>query len=217
MPLLLVDLDNTLVDRAGAFRRWATQFAAAHLTGGDDVDWLIAADGDGLTPRDELTARIGDRFGLDNNDQARVQAGLRLGMSSDLRLDSAVTAALLDARDAGWVPFVVTNGATAQQERKLRLTGLDQQVAGWVVSEEAGVRKPDRRIFQLAAQRAGMSLAGAWMIGDSAAADIAGAHEAGLPSIWLDRSRRWPAEIPQPTMVAASFPAAVAALLGTRR
>jgi putative hydrolase of the HAD superfamily len=82
-----------------------------------------------------------------------------------------LTAALRSAQAAGWVPFVITNGATAQQERKLLLTGLNRLVAGWVVAEEAGVRKPDPRIFQLAAQRAGLSLAGAWMIGDSAVAD----------------------------------------------
>jgi phosphoserine phosphatase len=30
VPLLLVDLDNTLVDRAGAFERWARGFASEH-------------------------------------------------------------------------------------------------------------------------------------------------------------------------------------------
>jgi len=28
VPLLLIDLDNTLIDRAGVFRRWAQEFAA---------------------------------------------------------------------------------------------------------------------------------------------------------------------------------------------
>jgi putative hydrolase of the HAD superfamily len=162
-----------------------------------------------------LTDLDNTRFGLDADGLDRVRTELKLGMADYLSLDSDVTAALRTALAAGWVPFVITNGTTAQQERKLLLTGLDRLVAGWVVSEQAGVRKPDPRIFQLAAQRAGQSLDGAWMIGDSAAADIAGAHRSGLPSIWLDRGRRWPAEAPRPTMVAASFPAAVTALLAT--
>jgi hypothetical protein len=29
VPLLLVDLDNTLIDRAGAFARWAREFTSA--------------------------------------------------------------------------------------------------------------------------------------------------------------------------------------------
>jgi hypothetical protein len=34
VPLLLVDLDNPLIDRAGAFARWAREFTAAR--GGGD-------------------------------------------------------------------------------------------------------------------------------------------------------------------------------------
>ena len=59
-----------------------------------------------------------------------------------------MTRALRRARAAGWAPFVVTNGTVAQQERKLRHTGLDREVAGWVVSEGAGLRKPDPAIFR---------------------------------------------------------------------
>jgi putative hydrolase of the HAD superfamily len=51
VPLLLVDLDNTLVDRAGAFARWAREFASAHGGGAADVQWLVTADRDGLFPR----------------------------------------------------------------------------------------------------------------------------------------------------------------------
>jgi putative hydrolase of the HAD superfamily len=87
------------------------------------------------------------------------------------------------------VPFVVTNGTVAQQTRKLRHTGLDREVAGWVISEGTGLRKPDPRIFRLAAAEAGQSLDGAWMIGDSAELDITGARNVGLPSVWLRRGR----------------------------
>jgi putative hydrolase of the HAD superfamily len=124
-----------------------------------------------------------------------------------------VTRALRDAQGAGWVPFVVTNGTVEQQERKLRHTGLDQEVAGWVISEGAGLRKPDPAIFRLAAVRAGQPLDGAWMIGDSAEADIVGARNAGLPGIWLHRGRPWPVETYQPAYVADSFPRAVDILL----
>ena len=70
----------------------------------------------------------------------------------------------------------------AQQERKLRHTGLDREVAGWVVSEGAGLRKPDPAIFRFAAEQAGQSLDGAWMIGDCAQADIEGAAVWGCPA-----------------------------------
>jgi putative hydrolase of the HAD superfamily len=157
--LLLVDLDNTLIDRAGAVDRWAREFAAAH--GGDtgDAAWLVTA-------------------------------------------------------DAGWAPFVVTNGTVAQQERKLRHTGLDREVAGWVISEGVGLRKPDPAIFRLTVEQAGQSLDGAWMIGDSAQADIEGARGVGLPGVWLHRGRPWPLTAFEPGHVADSFPHAVDIVLG---
>jgi putative hydrolase of the HAD superfamily len=84
---------------------------------------------------------------------------------------------------------VVTNGTVEQQDRKLRHTGLDRHVAGWVISEGAGVCKPDPAIFRIAAAQAGQSLHGAWMIGDSPEADMGGARNAGLPGVWLHRDR----------------------------
>lgn len=192
MPLLLVDLDNTLIDRAGAFDRWARDFASAR--GGDAADarWLTAADRDGLEPRERLAGLIAERFGLGAGYESGVLAELRGGLVGQLAADDAVIQALRRARAAGWAPFVVTNGTVAQQERKLRHTGLDREVAGWVVSEGAGLRKPDPAIFRFAAAQAGQSLDGGWMIGDSAQADIEGARGVGLPGVWLHRGRPWP-------------------------
>jgi putative hydrolase of the HAD superfamily len=183
VPLLLADLDDTLIDRAGAFSRWAREFAAARTGSEADAHWLVAADRDGLEPRERLAAMIGERFGLDRRAEAGLAAELRGGLVRQIIPDAAVTRALRDARAAGWVPFVVTNGTVEQQERKLRHTGLDRDVAGWVISEGAGLRKPDPEIFRFAAARARQPLDGAWMIGDSAEADISGARNAGLPGI----------------------------------
>jgi putative hydrolase of the HAD superfamily len=209
VPLLLVDLDNTLIDRVGAFARWAREFTSARGGSPADAQWLTAADRDGLEPRERLAAMIGERFGLDRSAGAGLLAELRGGLVRQIVPDDAVTRALRDARAAGWAPFVVTNGTVHQQERKLRHTGLDREVAGWVISEGAGIRKPDPEIFRLAAARAGQPLDGAWMIGDSAEADISGARNAGLPGIWLHRDRPWPLTAFQPRHTADSFPHAV--------
>lgn len=209
MPLLLVDLDNTLIDRAGAFAQWASEFAAEQRRGAADAEWLVAADQDGLESRERLAALIGERFGLADGHAADVLAELRAGLVRQVVMDEVVTQSLRAARAAGWTPFVVTNGTVAQQEHKLRHTGLDREVAGWVISEGAGMRKPDPGIFRFAAARAGQPLDGAWMIGDSAEADIAGARNAGLPSIWLHRGRPWPLAAFRPRHAVSSFAEAV--------
>ncbi|OPX12952.1 HAD family hydrolase [Mycobacterium sp. AT1] len=199
MPLLLLDLDNTLVDRAAAFLRWAERFVVAR---GGDVDWLVDADADGYEPRARLAERIRSQYLLDDSAFSSLQADLDAGMADDLVLDPAVPMGLTRARNAGWVPAVVTNGRVVQQERKLSVTGLDRLVETWVISEAVGAKKPDPEIFRAVARRTGLSLDGAWMIGDSATADIGGANSILIDSVWLHRGRSWIEDRYQPTFVA---------------
>ncbi|WP_275411746.1 HAD family hydrolase [Winogradskya humida] len=79
----------------------------------------------------------------------------------------------------------------------------------------AGVRKPDRRIFELGAEAAGRSLAdGGWMIGDHPEYDIAGGAAAGLRTVWLRRGRPWPESLPiRPTRTADDCATAILDLL----
>lgn len=212
MPLLLLALDDTVLDRSAAFRDWAREFLldiGAPLT---DLDWLISMDADGLTDRWDLVDAIRERYGL-RVPAAELLATLDEGIVAHTRLDPPVACALQIAIEAGWVPVVVTNGATRKQEAKIRRTGLDRYLAGWVISEEAGVGKPNPRIFQLAAQRARMRLHGAWVVGHSPEADIAGAVALGLPSVWLHRGRDWVEPRFAPTRTASGLIPAVAAVL----
>ncbi|PWU44456.1 haloacid dehalogenase [Micromonospora globispora] len=213
MPLLLLDLDNTLLDRAGPFRAWGEGFLAEIGAPATDIDWLLSIDADGLTDRWDVADAIRDRYGL------RIPAidlveELHDGVVANTRLDPLVACALRIAGDAGWVPVVVSNGAVRQQEKKIRQTGLDRYVADWVISEEAGVSKPNPRIFAVAAQRGRMPLRGAWVVGDSPEADIGGAAAVGLPSVWLHRGRRWSDTRFAPTRTVDGLIAAVATVLG---
>jgi len=61
VPLAIFDLDNTLLDRATSFLRWATRFAAVYGLEPADVTWLVDADGDGFVPRSLFLAGIGLR------------------------------------------------------------------------------------------------------------------------------------------------------------
>lgn len=63
--LLLVDLDNTLVDRASAFSLWATDFVRSLGRSDSEAAWLIAADRDGYEPRESLARAIKQRFETD--------------------------------------------------------------------------------------------------------------------------------------------------------
>lgn len=60
--LLLVDLDNTLVDRALSFNHWAAGFVRDLGGSAADTAWLIEADDDGYQARESLAAAINARF-----------------------------------------------------------------------------------------------------------------------------------------------------------
>ncbi|MEV4756234.1 HAD family hydrolase [Micromonospora sp. NPDC049559] len=213
MPLLLLDLDNTLLDRAGAFRAWALEFLREIGAPERDIDWLVSVDADGLTDRWDIADAIRERYELRIPSIDIVEA-LHEGLVEHTKLDPLVACALRIADDAGWVPVVVSNGTVRQEDTKIRRTGLDRYVADWVISEEVGVSKPNPRIFALAAERARMRLRGAWVVGDSPETDIGGAAAVGLPSVWLHRGRRWMESRFAPTRTEDGLLPALAAVLG---
>jgi putative hydrolase of the HAD superfamily len=85
---------------------------------------------------------------------------------------------------------VVSNNLLEEQQDKLQHCQLDQYVDVLVVSEEAGVSKPDPRIFQMTLERLGCQPREAVMIGDSWEADITGASAAGIRAIWFKRGMK---------------------------
>jgi HAD superfamily hydrolase (TIGR01549 family) len=64
-----------------------------------------------------------------------------------------------------------------------------------VTSAEAGVAKPDARIFEQALELAGAHARGAVHVGDSVANDVAGARAAGIRAILVQRGGAAPAGV----------------------
>jgi putative hydrolase of the HAD superfamily len=83
---------------------------------------------------------------------------------------------------------IVTNNLLQEQQEKMRFCGFAAHVDVLIVSETAGVSKPDPAIFLLALNRLGCSAADAVMVGDSWRIDVLGARAAGIRAIWLNRT-----------------------------
>jgi putative hydrolase of the HAD superfamily len=81
---------------------------------------------------------------------------------------------------------LVSNHTTEVQLRKLQTLGLQKEFAVVVTSEEAGVEKPDRRIFERTLQALQVPAGEAVMVGDDPVADIEGAIQAGLRAVQID-------------------------------
>jgi FMN phosphatase YigB (HAD superfamily) len=180
--LACFDLDNTLIDRDASFVAWAEWWVEREGLGADAVEWLLAHDENGFRPRPALFAGARDEFGLAASVEAMVDAYDREHPLFTWA-EPSVLEGLSSLRTAGWRVAVVTNGGTVQQGIKLEHTRIGAAVDYRCVSEAVGVRKPDPRIFKIAASQTGATLDGGWMVGDHSAYDIAGGIAAGLSTI----------------------------------
>ncbi|MEE1828968.1 HAD family hydrolase [Streptomyces sp. BE20] len=215
-PLLLIDLDHTLVERDGGADAWTPGFCAAHGLPAEAAPTVFALLRADRSPAG--FARIADHYGLPRSGATLWEEHVAQE-AARTHLIPGVPEALAALRDAGWTIAVVTNGSTDIQRAKLARTGLLPAVDAVCVSEEAGARKPAPAIFHLAATRLGRTLTAAdWMVGNNPATDLRGAHATGLRSVWITPTPPppLPPAHPTPTHTAPDTPAAATLLLTLR-
>jgi putative hydrolase of the HAD superfamily len=208
-PLLaLFDLDGTLVDRHAAFKEAVTDLCLSHNYGPDIIAWLSIELAQRANASDFL--RLRDTFAI-REDPASLWREYVDRMAATITCRPGVIEGLPALRNAGWTIGIATNGDSDIQRAKLAATGILDLVDGIAVSGDQEIRKPDRRLFELAAARCGQRLGG-WMIGDNPAADIGGGHQVGLCTIWL-RGRTWPDGLAPATHTVDDITDAIDALL----
>ena len=81
---------------------------------------------------------------------------------------------------------IIANQNPGTRER-LEAWGLLKYIDMVVASAEEGVAKPDRRIFDIALERAGVAPEDAFMIGDRIDNDILPAKNIGMKTIWVQQ------------------------------
>lgn len=97
-------------------------------------------------------------------------------------------------KSEGYKLAIISNAGDDEDVQTLvDKTGLRPYFDLVLSSAACGVRKPNPRIFNLALDRLGVQASQAAMVGDTLGADILGAQNAGLYSIWLTRRADTPA------------------------
>lgn len=79
--------------------------------------------------------------------------------------------------------YILSNGFSELQARKMRSGGIDHYFDGVVLSEDIGVNKPHPAIFEHALRVAGVTADRALMIGDNYEVDAKGAHGVGMDQV----------------------------------
>lgn len=168
------------------------------------VNWIVELDQDGYADRRLVFEQIRSRFDLAASVDSLL-ADYRSRIIELTALTPGATECLRELRSAGHIIAIVTNGSSVQQHAKIDVLGLRSSVDVVVVSEDVGIKKPDRRIFDIAASETGTTLAHAWMVGDSPLLDIEAADRLGVLTAWLHRGRSWSGQDSVPTVTLESL------------
>ena len=103
-----------------------------------------------------------------------------------LRLFPKTPSTLIYLKSKGYHLGVISDGITIKQWEKLIRLGLNHFFDEVVTSEEAGVEKPDEKIFRLALDRMGCQPTKSIMIGNKFNKDIIGAINIGMSAILVN-------------------------------
>lgn len=91
---------------------------------------------------------------------------------------------------------IISNGFKETTLIKMNVSGLNPYFTQVIISEDVGVNKPNKIIFEHALAKAGATKEESIMIGDSLEADIRGAQSFGMQAIFFN-----PLKIEQPSDV----------------
>ncbi len=94
---------------------------------------------------------------------------------------------ILKYLSAKYPVYTASNASRFQQEVRLKKSGLWQYLSGMFTSEEIGFQKPAKEFFTFChKQLSPLSESEIIMIGDSISADITGAKNYGINTIWFN-------------------------------
>ena len=82
--------------------------------------------------------------------------------------------------------YILSNGFREVQANKLNNSGLAPFIKKTILSEDAGIQKPHKGIFDFALKNTNSRRKETLMIGDSWEADIIGAQQSGIEQLWYN-------------------------------
>lgn len=202
---VLFDLDNTLINRKQAFEQFTNRFVDKYIviaTAAERnkvVQYIVKADRDGYRDKTELYRELLEH--LHWKKATTLDEWLAYWFSEffecTVLMDGAVDV-IHFLRSKGLKLGLITNGSVHSQHAKIDRVGIRHHFDTIVVSGEVQVKKPDRKIFEIALDRLRVEPGTSLYVGDHPGNDIQGARDAGLTTVWLEGFREWDVQEIQP-------------------
>ncbi|WP_458119079.1 HAD family hydrolase [Paenibacillus sp. Z6-24] len=196
---VIFDLDNTLMDRDytfGAFSRLLIKDYLGHIQDQEKVrdilGYMRIADADGYREKRGFFEELVERLPWSQKPDADIlHSYYKEHYMKEARLMKGAMEAIQFCRDKGYKLGMLTNGLYEIQYGKVLHLGLEKHFDVILTSGEAGIKKPDRRIYEMILERLGTSGEETVFVGDHPENDIWGAAQVGMRGIFLKRSFDW--------------------------
>lgn len=191
MKAIFFDFDNTLGNREKYAYLTYKEIFSEHKFGlsgiylENIIQKCLLYDQHGYIGCEYVRQALKNRDGIDLGDHFAEEWKNRIWHYAELA--PHVTDVLLELKRRGYFLGIITNGGVFEQRKKIEMTKLDKIVDFILISDEIGIKKPDPRIFQIAAKRNNFSPEECAYVGDQFPVDIFGAMQAGFKPIWY-----WP-------------------------
>ena len=187
---VLFDLDDTLIDRQKNVYDLFSHLIDEKLPGIDDVmlreamiQDCILWDQFGNVTRPYIIGRLENKYGISLGDFDAIEWWLDNQGKYVHRFPDTVP--VLDYLKEKYRLGLVTNGTVKGQNGKVDAAGLREYFSVIIISNEHEMRKPDRRLFEMALKELGVRAEETVYVGDTYSNDIYGAWKAGIKPIWL--------------------------------
>jgi putative hydrolase of the HAD superfamily len=197
---IIFDLDNTILDRTLTFKNFTSSFLGTyfgHLDNTQEIhERIIYLDQDGYKDKQilfsellgELPWRVKPAVSelLDYYSREYVNNAVLMDQAREV---------IQHIRKKNYKTGLITNGKTLIQYGKIDQIGLRNDFDLIIVSEEAGFKKPDPRIFEMALRKLDLKPDECIYIGDHPSNDIEGAANIGMQTIWMKVNQPWKDDI----------------------
>lgn len=198
LTAIIFDLDETLTDRRATIELFIQRLIDRYFPGSDEptqhkiAELFKEADHNGYRDKKEVYRMLVQGLHWVNPPTAdEYLSFFREQISLCIQPMDQLHSVLRFLKSQGLKIGVITNGTIQAQEGKIYQLGIREYFDSIVISEEAGVKKPDVRIYMKALDQLKVIPSEVWYVGDHPHNDIVGATECGIKAIWYTRDGEW--------------------------